>query len=306
MGGNWIWSVWKVFGLKTGVNNSSAESIYVIENSMSSKPYNQLTWHHCLNRKWPVTAQLVFGPSDWSQKQQLRDLTYLKVLGSTWAWLASHWACFSWRWTELMVLLCGFYILTLPFCVLAFCIPAHRWCSSFCNFQAIAICDSSFTKKRVRSASCRFSTSSPETCSHCLSLCVASGRRCLTGFAQLTQDVIKGVCSARLRGIYRRLMESKNKKGTSLCSLSLCLDGRKRKRDRWKHVTEMSNGLCHCWPTVLDQCKILSCYSLLRWRKKMSILLWLGRSQAKICNLIVRSGLGLRRGLHACYCLHTL
>lgn len=45
MGGDWIWPMWKDFGLKIGINNSNTESICVNENLLCSKPHNQLTWH---------------------------------------------------------------------------------------------------------------------------------------------------------------------------------------------------------------------------------------------------------------------
>lgn len=61
MGGEWIWPMQKTFGLKTGVNNSNTESIWVIENSLSSKPYNQLTWHYCLSNKWPASSDSPAG-----------------------------------------------------------------------------------------------------------------------------------------------------------------------------------------------------------------------------------------------------
>lgn len=61
MGGEWIWPMQKTFSLKTGVNNSNTESIWVIENSLSSKPCNQLTWHYCLSNKWPASSDSPAG-----------------------------------------------------------------------------------------------------------------------------------------------------------------------------------------------------------------------------------------------------
>lgn len=102
----------KVFGLKTGVKTNNAESICVIENSLSCKPYNQLgTAVKQKVARLAVTAQLVFAvqmPLSLIQKQQPRDLIYFKVLASSWSRLALHGVCFSWRWTELMVYLYRF------------------------------------------------------------------------------------------------------------------------------------------------------------------------------------------------------
>lgn len=51
MGDDWIWPMWEAFGLKTGVNNSKTESIWVIEIQTI-----QPTWYCCLNNKWLASS----------------------------------------------------------------------------------------------------------------------------------------------------------------------------------------------------------------------------------------------------------